>query len=618
MSVQQTPPAPAAPADPPTDPAARRTPLRAGELLLVAFAIALLSAFGEMALIGLQMYVLDIGLHIDASMVWMTPVSVVALFAVPALALLLLTGVWRTAGRMAVVAGVCLFIGSASVLLIERRVGIWALLILSAGVAVQGGRLAERFRPRVLRALRFVAPALVVLVLLLAATVEGGRALAERRGVAQLAPARAGAPNVLFIILDTVRALNMSLYGYERATTPELARYAARGIVFDRAIVPGTWTVPSHASMLTGRWPHELTAWWTSPDRRSPYPTLPEFLGRHGYRTGGFIGNWFHIGRTSGLDQGFLHFSDLDRSPAQISRGSALIRWVTSKRWYKRVVNRYETHGRRRAPSVTRALMRWAGSDSERPFFAFVNYFDAHSPYFPPPPFDSRFGEGVADREPLVIEELNRVAVADPEVVRKERDAYDGGIAYLDHEIGGILDELDRQGVLDNTIVIVTADHGEELGEHGRFGHAYSLHGEIVHVPLLLLAPGGPRGIRVDAPTSLRNLAATIADLAGLVDAPFPGSSLARHWTPGTAVPADTAFSEFDEQRSLYSDRYHWFTGVMDGRDYLYDHRVDLRELHNLADSPESLPVIASMRALATAVSPLGAQGLGAPVPAEK
>ena len=127
-----------------------RTPLRAGELLLVAFAIALLGAFGELALIALQMYVLGWLMHLDASMVWMTPVAVVGLFAVPVLALLLLSRVWRAAARLAVVAGLCLFLATANVLLIERRVGIWALLILSAGIGVQGGRLAERFRPHVL------------------------------------------------------------------------------------------------------------------------------------------------------------------------------------------------------------------------------------------------------------------------------------------------------------------------------------------------------------------------------------------------------------------------------------------------------------------------------------
>ncbi len=270
------------------------------------------------------------------------------------------------------------------------------------------------------------------------------------------------------------------------------------------------------------------------------------------------------------------------------------------------MIGLYETLGRRDAPRIRGAFLSWVDRESDRPFFAFLNYFDAHSPYQPPAPFDSRFGRNVAGREPYVIEELNRSAKVDSGVVQIETDAYDSGIAYLDHEIGLLFEELERRGKLDNTIVIITADHGEELGDHGRWGHAYSLHSELLHVPLLIIAPRGPAGVRVAHPISLRNVPATIADLADLEGSPFPGSSLANHWRAleTGAIVEDTVLSVFGKYRSLYIDGYHYLHGVLDGKEHVYDYMRDPHERENLAGSPGVQALMQSARALLARIAP--------------
>lgn len=581
-------------------------PIRARELLAVAVNLALIAAFGELALLAALKFGLDRKLHLGPSVVWMSPVAMLVLFMIPALILLLLSRIWSRLAQPVVVVTCFVFLMMLDLILVERILSLWALLFLSMGVAIQAGRLAQRHRGPFLRAVRVATPVLVTLVLVMTVVVEAG--LAYRRGRAEddLPAARTGAPNVLFIILDTVRARSLSLYGYERRTTPNLERIGARGVVFDRATSPGTWTIPSHGSMFTGLWPFQLGSWWLSPDKAPPARTLADFMTQHGYRTAGFIGNWYHMGYESGLANGFTYYDDLGRSPAQISRGSAIVRWLSQQRPVRRIIGLYETLGRRRAADVSRSFIAWLDSDSKRPWFAFLNYFDAHSPYLPPSPFDAMFGSSVAWREPVVIEELNRDVAPTPEVAQAEIDAYDGGLAWLDDQIGQLFTELDRRRALDNTIVIIGSDHGEELGEHGRWGHAYSTYAEIVHVPLLVLGPGLPAGTRIASPTSLRNIPATIANLAGLDDAPFPGISLARHWRALAAGQPvnDIAFSTFGKYRSLYDERYHYLTGVFDDLEHIYDHRNDPFDEHDLRGSPESALILERFRTAAAAIAP--------------
>ena len=151
----------------------------------------------------------------------------------------------------------------------------------------------------------------------------GGDRLKERREARRPLPP-ADSPNVLLIVLDTVRADHLSLYGYHRATTPMLERLAKRGIRFDEVRATAPWTLPSHASMFTGRWPHELGVEWMTP-LRGKFPTLAEYLGSHGYATAGFAANTLFCSYDTGIDRGFTHYEDYELGPLAAVRTALVV-----------------------------------------------------------------------------------------------------------------------------------------------------------------------------------------------------------------------------------------------------------------------------------------------------
>ncbi|MGH7657200.1 MAG: sulfatase, partial [Gemmatimonadales bacterium] len=337
------------------------------------------------------------------------------------------------------------------------------------------------------------------------------RGLAERRALARLPNASAGAPNILLIILDTVRASSLSLYGYDQPTTPGLDQRAKRGAVFDRALSTTSWTLPSHASMFTGRYPYNFPASWEIP-LGSEFPTLAEVLQEHGYATGGFVANLLYTQRESGLARGFIHYEDFRVSREQLKESTALGQriyewqggWVSAKRAYDR----------KPGEEVSSSFLRWVDQTRDAPFFAFLNYYDAHVPYRAPQPWRDRFKTG-----------------------RRDRDRYDASIAFLDQEIDGLLEELQARGHLENTIVVLTSDHGELFGEHGLEGHGNGLYDPTLHVPLVIWYPPVVQtGRRIERPVTLRDLPATLLDLAGIANHPLGGTSLRPLFRGDTAT----------------------------------------------------------------------------------
>lgn len=556
---------------------------------------------------------------------WMVPVVNLVVFgAVGALLALLARRRPALAERLA-----SFLLGFLSILTLSLTIrGLYpiACAILALGV---GYRLAPRLRAN-RGAVRWVVrrslPILAVLVGGLVAASHGREAWAERRTEATLAAARRDAPNVILIVLDTVRADHLSAYGYVRATTPSLARLAARGVRFERARSTAPWTLPSHASMFTGRWPHETSASVLGPldDRHA---TLAEALRAEGYSTAGFVANTLYCGREAGLGRGFAHYEDHRLSPRGILAATALggrvlDKTITSAQKLADAVGLGAWLGPgngkpyKDAARISGDFLSWLDDrpEPDRPFFAFLNYYDAHDPYVLPTGYDRHLGlrpETHADR--LV---LNRWWGIDkrkltPRQVALARDAYDDCIAYLDDQVGRMLDELRRRGILDQTVVIVTADHGEHLGEHSLYGHAGSLYEAEVHVPLVISAPalGLPSGAQVPEPVSLRELAATVVDLAGTrAVVPFPGASLKRYWDEPAKVGAKAAgpvLSEVDNPLKIphaNGGRSPAFRGSIkaladgewsyvrngDGREELYDLTRDPGELHDLAGSAET------------------------------
>jgi arylsulfatase A-like enzyme len=575
----------------------------ARDALRLSLWFGLVTGIGSACLIGIQKFILDDVTLSSPQMVWTAPLMLILLFLpIGALLFGLVHVVTPRHRRRALVFLLALVSCGIGLMIWGKQLADAAVAILSLGVAAQLSHLAAH-RPTAFRRLvRVTSIAGVAVVLLAAGVVNVGGPLRERYRVARLPQAHAGSPNVLIIILDTVRALSLGLYGYERPTSPNLERMARLGTVFDHAIAPAPWTLPSHASMFTGVPAHELSAGWTERLDGAP-TTLAESFRDRGYRTGGVVANWFYTNSEWGIDRGFLHYSDFTHSfghaLASTSLSNKALKWM-ERRWQ----NHFWFHrlgGRRIAPDISRDLIRWLERDRDRPFFAFVNYYDAHDPYVAPAAFVERIRAMPRRRAPPVRAlKDGRVHDALPEqrtIALRQIDLYDAAIAYLDDEIGKLLGRLDARGRLDNTIVVITSDHGEEFGENGHYWHGQSLYNAAVHVPLLIVYPPTvPAGRRVARPVSLTDLAATITDLANVGPVTFPGASLARHWN-GSGGAGERVFASLRlrtprartneaELRAVFSDDLHYIASDV-GREWLFRYRSDPLESNNLvgADS---------------------------------
>jgi len=352
-------------------------------------------------------------------------------------------------------------------------------------------------------------------------------------------------PDLLLITIDTLRADRLGCYGDERAQTPVLDGLAAAGVRFTAAAAPAPITLPSHASLLTGRYP---AAHGTLNNGTFALPasetTLAELLTDAGYRSAAFLGA-YPLAHPFGLGQGFALYDDRFEKQAQSAGGP--------------LVQRSE----RRAAQVTDAALGWLRSQTgDDPIFTWVHYFDPHADYDPPPPFD---------------------AVADP---------YRGEIAYADREIGRLLDGLADLGRRDRTLIVVASDHGEAFGEHGVAYHGLFIYEQTIRVPLIFHWPDRlPGGEVVEEVVSLVDVLPTLCSLLGLVEpANVQGLDL---------VPVLEGSGELERDAVLIENRlpnleFGWspLFGVRTGRfkyiaaprEELYDLAVDPGENDNLAD----------------------------------
>jgi arylsulfatase A-like enzyme len=563
--------------------------------------------------------------HLSPDLVWISPLSNVFLLALPGLLLLALAR-WRPAPYWTFVAlSVFAFLTAWGLSTYATRVHRAAAFALAVGIAIQTARLISA-HPRGTRTLiRYSLPAMAAVSLIGALAFNARDRFNESRALANLPPARVGLPNIFLIILDTVRAANLSLYGYSRRTTPALEHFASRGVSFDLALSPAPWTLPSHATLFTGRWPHELNANWRSP-LDATHSTLAEVLAESGYVTGGFIANRYYVSRESGLARGFQHYDDFQFSLARVLFGSALGRYLIDSTPLTKWVNYRDQVGRKRASDVNAEVLDWlAHRDADgRPVFVFLNYFDAHHPYVPPAPFDTLFGKQVMSWRPVLTDDS---LAPKPEIIAAETDAYDESIAALDNQIGMLLSELDRRGALRNSIVVITSDHGEALGEHGLMRHGNSLFIQELHVPLIIAFDRGvPAGLRVSKPVTLRDVPATIIDLARVPNQSstssmaLAGRSLARSWTDTVKgrSTSDTVISEVRKR----GDRQRWapvnkgdMASILDGTQHLirggdgalemYQINTDPREENNLAGTAEVRDAVQRLSTTLRAVAPV-------------
>ncbi len=424
-----------------------------------------------------------------------------------------------------------------------------AALILAAGVTAVVLRSYLRRRDLWIRRMRRALPSLGGAVLVIGAL--GGfllPPLMERLALARLGPVRGNGKNVLLIVLDTERADHLSAYGYARPTTPRLDSLARAGALFQEAFAGAPTTLPSHATLMTGLPVHVHRA--GTPHHAfldGRYPTIAEVLRDHGYRTGGFVGNVFFTGRISGLARGFLHYEDyFGRFGDVVSRtelGRRMAYWALPRMGFP------DIPGRKNAALVNREFLDWVGQGRERPFFAFLNYMDQHAPYLPPPPYRGRFGPEakVPEWHPRRVEIGawdENAAPPDSAVLALWRQRYDESLSYLDDQIGGLLDSLRGRGLLQNTVVIITSDHGEAFGEHQMIHHGGGLYPEQIRVPLIVWRADAPwAGTTVPAPVSLAAVPEAIMQWTGIRDVSFPGAGIrAALVEPG--MPTDPVLLE--------------------------------------------------------------------------
>ena len=313
-------------------------------------------------------------------------------------------------------------------------------------------------------------------------------------------PFRAGAPNVLLVSIDTLRADHVHAYGYPRATTPTIDRLAAEGVRFDVALAPAPWTLPSHMSLLTGLAPLRHGVLDDGMRLSADAVTLAEALRGAGYVTAGFVSAPY-LEADYGFAQGFDSYDDYSVSPASEHLSH---RAVTSPRLLA---------------AVTRWIDQWELQAERRPFFLFVHMWDPHYDFIPPPPFDRRFDPDYTGS--VSGDDFERGSAVhagmDPRDLAHVIALYDGEIAWTDQHLGRILDRLRAAGELDRTLVVVTGDHGEEFFEHGVKGHRQNLYDTALRVPLVMRLPDVvPSGVVVARQVRLLDVASTILGIIGL------------------------------------------------------------------------------------------------------
>jgi arylsulfatase A-like enzyme len=531
---------------------------------------------------------------------WVAPVAYAALLELIALPVAVIAGRLRKVSREVVVLGALAWIGCYAVISYPRVIAPVGVATLSLGVAVVICRGVEGREQAFLAFLRRNLGYAILGVTAIGAGTHGWPVMQESFQASHLPAVPAGSPNVLVIVIDTLRADRLSSVGYSRPTTPHIDQARRDGVLFENAFATGSWTLPSHNSMLTGRFTYEHGMDYPVPNLRHGFPYLPEVLARHGYKPGLFSANLWQV-VPEYLPAGFLHcdtytaFSTLVRT--------SLFRKLA---WQTERFLGIHLPPPKRAVQINHAFLDWVDQPRHRPFFALLNYIDVHDHFRRywalPSPYRNRFGDAQRrswwDSRPATKAEMDL--------------HYDEALAYVDGQVGWLLDQLRARGLDRSTLVVITSDHGEALLQHGELGHNSNLYREQIQVPLIFRFPGKlPSGIRPPPPVSLAARPSTIRPLLGLPNV-FPGKALPLTEPQATENPnpfADPTLAEYSDLdgpklKSLVTWRWHYILNVRTGQEELFDFQQDREELHNLAGAPESRLVLEEFRRRLRALLP--------------
>jgi arylsulfatase A-like enzyme len=420
--------------------------------------------------------------------------------------------------------------------------------------------------------------------------------------------------SVLFVVIDALRADHLSAYGYGRETSPSIDRWAREGVLFETARAQAPWTKPSTATMLTGYYPSVLGVNELASGIPESIHPLPEIMKENGYRTGIFTADAF-VSPLFGFQRGVDRFYVRMRPRfAQLMLGHIYFFMRRQNDVFLFLVRRMKAVERAlvggggdssesfSAEGLSQAFMDWLDEDPEKPFFAYVHYMEAHAPYAPPPPYDKTFmppplaGMARVSQYPRYTGFLpfDKGPAISADSLSNMIALYDGGIRFADLWVGRVIEDLKQRGVFDNTLILLTADHGEEFNEHGGWGHGHSLYDELLHVPLVLSCPkaGVTGGRRIPHVVRHIDLVPTILDICGI--APPEGLD-------GTSmIPIILEEEPVDPPRMVMSEVYyggHFARSLIDGNEKVifsqkgrttnlafYDLESDPGELEDLAD----------------------------------
>lgn len=381
-------------------------------------------------------------------------------------------------------------------------------------------------------------------------------------------PPRGAATNkILFLSLDTLRADHLSLYGYERPTSPAIEAFAGRSTLYTRALATAPWTLPSHASMFTGLYPVEHGAHtWPLVDEdvereagnnvgslAERFTTLAEVLEDAGYATGAVVANLAYMDECFGMAQGFQHYDQ--------KRGAV--------------------------KAVSARALDWLSEHQDGPFFLFVNFMDTHRPYNSRP--RPGFGDPTADKNalkraaPYILDPERTVP---PELLATVIEQYDTAIANLDEGLGELFDELRARGLFDDMLIVVTSDHGEYLGEKDLIEHSKDVHQPVLHVPLIVKVPGQTVGAVDEEWISHVHLPALVLAYVDLGEGVETPTEFLAHWPRGR-VFSENYYSRIKDLRARWGARFDRVRRVIVEGDLKFiDSSDGAHELYDLGRDP--------------------------------
>jgi arylsulfatase A-like enzyme len=415
-----------------------------------------------------------------------------------------------------------------------------------------------------------------LLVLLAAACLSacGGDASSDASG-----PPR----NVILISLDTLRPDHLSCYGHDRETSPAIDALAARGVRFADASSTAPWTLPAHTTMFTGLYPSRHGVKDYSHRLPEESVTLAEILRERGFQTWAVVNTWNIANPSFEIFQGFdaddVHY--VRESESRPGGGQTILNTG--------------------AQVAEAARARLAGRDRTKPFFLFAHFYDAHTDFTPDPEYRAQFVRPYGGRLDGSTGQLMQLRAGGVKLGAADlahlRDLYDAEIRQLDDVVAGFLAFLAEEGLDEDTLIVLTSDHGEEFQEHGGLLHGRTQYQELLAVPLILAGPGVPRGVTVDAPVSLVDLLPTVLAQLGIpAPANVDGVDLAPAWRGG-ALPERLIFGEADHNNVVDGKPVIDIKRMArSGREKLHhDRATDGVQLYDLGADPREQQDLATM-----------------------